>query len=434
MDDRRLTVRRRAPIHYTARRLPDHDPYAALRVANFRRLILSYGLTTVAREAQIVVIGWQIFSLTHDPRSLGMVGLAEALPFIAVALYAGHVADRASRRTIALAGTFGMLLSAVALLLYTVWPHAFAHYGVWPVYAVIFLSGIARSFTRPALTALSAEVVERELYASSIAWRSSTWMFAAILGPALGGLLYGFAGPAVTYGVVVVLMAAALGGVGRIAHDVRPVAASDITVGESVRTGVLFIVRQPVVLAAMTLDLFSVLFGGVTALLPIFATMLSAGPQGLGVLRAAPAVGSLLMGLYLAHRPPMKRAGVALLAAVTLFGLTIIAFALSRNFWLSLALLVINGAADDISVVIRSTLVQTMTPSSMLGRVSSVNQIFIGASNEIGAFESGFAAWLMGTVPSVLFGGGMTLLVVAVTAVASKELRRMKTIEGSLVR
>ena len=405
-----------------------HDPYAALRVPNFRRLILGYGLITVAREAQIVVIGWQIYELTKDPLSLGMIGLAEALPFIAVALYAGHVADRTNRRAITLWGTFGLLLSAVALLIFTLWPSIFEHGGAWPVYAVIFLSGIARSFTRPALTALSAEVVERELYPSAVAWRASTWQFAAILGPALGGLLYGFSGPVATYSVVVVLMAIAFLTLYLIAHESRAVPASELSVGESVRTGIRFILSQQVVLAAMTLDLFSVLFGGATALLPIFARILEAGPQGLGMLRAAPAVGSLLMGIYLAHRPPMKRAGIVLLCAVTLFGLTIIGFALSTSFWLSLALLTINGAADDISVVIRSTMIQTMTPESMLGRVSSVNQIFIGSSNEIGAFESGVAARLMGTVPSVVFGGFMTLVVVAMTAIWSKQLRRMTTI------
>ncbi|MCU1228057.1 MAG: protein of unknown function DitE [Acidobacteria bacterium] len=410
-----------------------HDPYAALRIPNFRRLILGYGLITVAREAQIVVIGWQIYELTKDPLSLGMIGLAEALPFIAVALYAGHIADRASRRAITLAGTFGLLLSAIALLVFTLWPSIFEHGGVWPVYAVIFLSGIARSFTRPALTALSAEVVERELYPSAVAWRASTWQFAAILGPALGGLLYGFAGPATTYGIVVVLMTIALVTLAVIKHESRALPPSDLSIGESVGTGIRFILGQQVVLAAMTLDLFSVLFGGATALLPIFARILKAGPQGLGMLRAAPAVGSLLMGIYLAHRPPMKRAGIVLLCAVAFFGLTIIGFALSTSFWLSLALLTLNGAADDISVVIRSTMIQTMTPESMLGRVSSVNQIFIGSSNEIGAFESGVTAKLMGTVPSVLFGGFMTLVVVSMTAVWAKQLRRMKSIGGEPV-
>jgi len=401
-----------------------HDSYAALRNRDFRWIILSYGTTTVAREGQIVVVGWQVYELTKDPLSLGMIGLAEALPFIAVALYAGHVADRASRRTITLAGTFGMLISAIALLAFTVIPGMLLH--TWPIYLVIFLSGIARSFTRPALTALSAEVIPRELYPNAVAWRSSTWQFAAVVGPALGGLLYGFSGPVAAYAVVCVLMAAALAALWMVTHDAPPAAPGDISVGESLQIGVRFVWNQPVLLAAMTLDLFSVLFGGATALLPIFARLLGAGPQGLGVLRAAPAVGSLLMGLWIAHRPPMRRAGPTLFACVALFGVSMIVFALSRNFWLSAGVLAFSGMVDNVSVVIRGTLIQTITPEHLLGRVASVNQIFIGSSNEIGAFESGVAARLLGTVPSVIFGGVMTLVVVSLTMLLSPQLRRMR--------
>jgi MFS family permease len=294
---------------------------------------------------------------------------------------------------------------------------------------VIFLSGIARSFTRPALTALSADVVPRETYSSAVAWRTSTWHFAAILGPALGGLLYGFRGAVAAYATVTALMAVALAGLMFIAATERAPEREEMTVGESLRIGLRFVFRQPVILAAMSLDLFSVLFGGAVALLPIFARMLGVGPQGLGVLRAAPAVGAVLMGIAIAHRPPMKRAGRAMLIAVAVFGLTIIGFGLSRNFFLSVALLTLGGMADNVSVVIRSTLIQTMTPPNMLGRVSAVNQIFIGSSNEIGAFESGVAARLMGTVPSVIFGGAMTLLVVAITAWLAPQLRKLRRID-----
>jgi MFS family permease len=405
-----------------------HDPYAALRFPDFRRLVLSHSTATVAREAQIVVVGWQVFAQTNDPLSLGLIGLAEALPFIAVALYAGHMADRASRKSIAILGTLGVALSALALLIFTVVPGVLTPTRVWPVYAVIFASGIARSFTRPSLTALSAELIPREIYPNAINWRSSTWQFAAILGPALGGLLYGFAGPAGAYAVVTVLMIVALVAVARIRHRSETPPPSDMPVSESLKIGIRFLLRQPVVLGAMSLDLFSVLFGGAVALLPIFARLLHVGPQGLGALRAAPAVGSLIVGLYLAHRPPFRRTGVTLFAAVALFGLCMIAFALSRSFWLSFALLLLSGMADNISVLIRSTLIQTMTPTEMLGRVSSVNQIFIGSSNEIGAFESGVAARLLGTVPSVIFGGVMTLVVVAVTAALSPKLRKLREI------
>ena len=218
--------------------MTDRDPYAALRHRNFAWLLVSYAISTVAREAQIVVVGWQVFALTRDPLSLGLIGLAEALPLIAMALYAGHVADRASRRTVALAGTFAVLISAVALFLFTTM--SFIERGrIWPVYAVIFLSGIARSFTRPAITALSAELVPRELYTNAVTWRASSWQIAAVAGPALGGLLYGFAGPALAYAVVSVLTALSLGGVALIAHDVRP-EPSGTSVVESVKIGLRF--------------------------------------------------------------------------------------------------------------------------------------------------------------------------------------------------
>jgi MFS family permease len=405
----------------------NHDPYAPLRYSNFRWLVLAHGTSTVAREAQIVVVAWQIYEITQDPLSLGLIGLAEALPFVGVALYAGHVADRADRRAIAIAGTFGVALSGVALLLLTLNP-ALMH-NVWPIYGVIFASGIARSFTRPAVTALSAELVPREIYPSAVAWRSSVWQGASIAGPAVGGVLYGFSGPKLAYGAVIVLFAGALAALVAITHKSEPL-PNDMPIGESLRVGLRFLWRQPVLLSAMTLDLFSVLFGGAVALLPIFATMLGAGPQGLGLLRAAPAVGSLAVGVYLAHRPPFRRAGPTLFVAVAVFGLTMIGFALSRSFLLSFGLLMLSGVADNVSVLVRGTLMQVLTPRELLGRVSSVNSIFIGASNEIGAFESGVAARLLGVVPSVIFGGVMTLVVVAVTAVASPKLRRMREIDS----
>lgn len=404
------------------------SPYAALAIPDFRKLLLANGLLTVSREAQIVVVGWQVFQLTHDPLTLGLIGLAEALPYIAVALYAGHVADRATRRTIAIAGTFGLVLSGVALLLLTVIPGGVRADRVWPVYAVVALSATARSFMRPAVFALSAETVPRELYPNAIAWRTSSWHLAAVAGPALGGMIYGFSGPAVAYGGVIAGMSLALATLISVTQRGRPATASTEPLGESLRSGIRFVWNEPVLLAAMTLDLFAVLFGGAVALLPAFAKLLDAGPEGLGVLRAAPAAGSILTGIWIAHRPPMRRAGPALFACVAAFGVCMIAFALSRSFFLSFALLFASGVFDNVSVVIRSTLLQTRTPEGLLGRVSAVNQIFIGSSNEIGAFESGLAARLMGVVPSVIFGGCMTLLVVAVTAWRSPKLRQLREI------
>ena len=401
-----------------------HDAYASLRSPDFRRILFSYAAATVAREAQIVVVGWQVYARTGDPLTLGLIGLAEALPFIGVALYAGHLADRVTRRTIALAGTFGIFLSAIALLVFTLGKFA----AIWPIYLVIFLSGIARSFTRPAVTALSAEVIDREIYPNAVAWRSSTWQFAAILGPALGGVAYGIVGPAGAYAGVSVLLLLSLFFIGAVTHRTVPVFDNAAPVSESLVAGIKFIVADPIMLGAMTLDLFAVLFGGAVALLPAFAKMLSAGPEGLGMLRAAPAIGSILIGLWIAHRPPMKRAGVTLFIVVAVFGVLMIAFALSRNFWLSFAILIASGIADNVSVIIRGTLLQTRTPTEMLGRVSSVNQIFIGASNEIGAFESGVAARILGIVPSVIFGGTMTLVVVGLIAMRFTELRKLRTL------
>jgi MFS family permease len=406
------------------------SPYAPLRIPDFRKLLLANGLLTLAREAQIVVVAWQVFDLTRDPLTLGLIGLAEALPFIAVALYAGHAADRVSRRLLALAGAFGLTMSAVALLILTLTPGAITAQRVWPVYVVVALSATARSFTRPALFALSAEVVPRELFPRAVAWRTSVWHLAAVAGPAAGGVLSGFSGPATAYCAVIGVMTLSLIWLLTVTAREKPPLVDEVPLGESLRSGIRFVWSEPVLLGAMTLDLFAVLFGGAVALLPAFAKLLEAGPEGLGLLRAAPAAGSILTGLVIAHRPPFRRAGRSLFASVAAFGVCIILFALSRSFALSFVLLFLSGVFDNVSVVIRSTLLQTRTPEHLLGRVSAVNQIFIGSSNEIGAFESGVAARLMGVVPSVLFGGCMTLIVVALIAWRSPRLRELKEISG----
>jgi MFS family permease len=406
------------------------DSYASLRIPNFRWFIASVLSMTVATQMQAVVVGWQIYDATHDPLSLGLVGLAEALPFIGIALFAGHVADRANRRSVALASVAVLVASTAALLGFTLRPGFIPAHGVWPIYAVIFVSGLARSFLQPARQALGAELVPRELYPNAVAWRSSSWQLAAVMGPAVGGLVYAFAGAAAAYAVSVALLALGWLALARVRHTpvVLPVPTDSVL--ESLRTGIHFLWDQPVLLGALTLDLFSVFFGGATALLPIFASdILHVGPQGLGLLRAAPSAGAVVMSLALAHRPPIRRAGRALFTAVSLFGFAIIGFGLSRNFLLSGALLAFAGMVDMVSVVIRSTLLQTITPEHLLGRVSSVNQIFIGSSNELGAFESGVAARLLGTVPSVIVGGAITLVVVAVTAWRVPLLRRLDEIK-----
>jgi MFS family permease len=408
-----------------------HDSYAALRIAPFRSLIINRFCLTLAMQIQAVVVGWQVYERTHDPLALGFIGLAEALPFIGFALYAGHVADRQDRRRIALVSHGALLLCALALFAISLEPEAFAPGAVWPIYLVIFASGIARSFTSPAIIAFSAQLVPRELYGNAIAWRTSTWQIGAVAGPAAGGLLYGFGSARLAYGVDAALIALSIAFLWSISPVARSAATKVLSIGDSLTSGLRFVFGQKLVLGAMTLDLFSVLFGGAVALLPIFASdILKVGPQGLGILRAAPAMGSALMGLWLAHRAPFKRAGAALFVCVALFGMSMIGFALSRSFLLSIVLLAFSGMVDNVSIVVRSTLLQVLTPEDMLGRVAAVNQIFIGSSNEIGAFESGVAAKFLGTVPSVVFGGVMTLMVVAVTAWRIPELLRLREIRN----
>lgn len=403
-----------------------HDPYAALRIHDFRWIVTGHAALTFAREAQIVVVGWQVFAITGDPLSLGLIGLAEAVPLLGLALYAGHVADRLPRRAVAIGGTTAMIAAAIALLALTSQSSFLTGQRIWPIYVVVLLGGIGRAFVRPAVSALGAEVIPRELYPNGVAWRTSGWHLAAVAGPAAGGLIYGFAGAVAAYSSVIVLMTLSLAALATVRHRVRPVAYEEEPALESIKQGLRFVIREPVLLAAMTLDLFSVLFGGATALLPVFAKMLDAGPQGLGLLRAAPALGSIGVTIFLAHRPPLRRSGITLLIAVAVFGGTMIAFALSRDFYLSFFLLLLGGSADGISVVIRGLLLQSRAPDHLLGRVSSVNQIFISASNELGAFESGVAARLLGVVPSVLFGGVMTIIVVALTAWRAPQLRRLR--------
>jgi len=411
-----------------------HDPYAALRIPDFRRFVASVLVLTIATQIQAVVVGWQIYSVTRDPLSLGLVGLAEALPFISIALFAGHVADRANRRQVVALAMAAMLGCAAALLAFTLVPGSLAQGRVWPIYAVIFASGIARSFLQPARQALGAELVPRPLYPNAVARRSSIWQSAAVLGPALGGILYGFGGPAMAYGVDLALVVVALAAIARVrgvaaAEELAPDTVGQAPLMEGLGAGVRFVRSRPVLLGAITLDLLCVLFGNATALLPIFAAdILRVGPKGLGVLRAAPAVGAVLISLFLAHRRALQRAGAALFGNVAVFGLAMIGFGLSRNFVLSAALLAVSGAVDMVSVVIRSTLLQVSTPRQLLGRVSSVNQIFIGSSNEIGAFESGVAARIMGTVPSVVFGGSITILTVLVVSLSVPQLRRLRSI------
>ena len=384
---------------------------------------------TLGSQLQAVVVGWQVYSITHDPLSLGLIGLAEALPFIAVALPAGYVADRWNRRTVSVVALAILALCSVALLLLSAADGMLARVGVAPIYAVIFASGLARSLLQPARTALSAELVPRQELENAIAWRTSTWQTAAVTGPAIGGLLYGFTGAVSAYSVDAAIMIVALVAMLIMRYETGSHTLGRETIVLDLLQGLKFVWSQPLILGALSLDLFSVFLGGAEALLPVFAAeILKVGAQGLGILRAAPAFGAVAMAIHLAHRPPIERAGRALLVSVAVFAVAIVGFGVSTSFWLSLLLLWVSGAADSVSVVIRSTLLQLLTPADMMGRVSAVNSVFIGSSNELGAFESGVAARLFGTVPAVVAGGVAALAVVGLTARLVPSLRRLRKI------
>jgi MFS family permease len=407
-----------------------HDPYAALRVRNYRWFIVSLMTMTISSQIQGVVVAWQIYDITHDPLSLGLMGLAEALPFITAALYAGHVADRFDRHKISIVALAALLGCSLTLLSFNLIPGFLTTHGAVPFYAVIFVSGFARSFLQPARNALGAELVDRSLYANAVAWRSSTWQTAAVVGPAIGGLIYGYLSPRFAYVADAIMMVMSLAAFWWIDYERRAASEKRESIGESLRLGLRFVFNESVLLSAMTLDLFSVLLGGAEALLPVFAdTILHVGPQGLGILRAAPAVGAVIASVYLAHRPPFKRSGRTLLYAVATFALCIVAFGLSRSFVFSLVVLAISGMADNVSVLVRSTLLQVLTPEHLLGRVGSVSAIFVGSSNELGAFESGVAARLLGTVTSVVLGGLASLGVVGVIAMQVPRLRKLGRID-----
>ncbi|HXU06367.1 MAG TPA: MFS transporter [Polyangia bacterium] len=401
-----------------------HDPYAPLRIANFRWFVIS--ILTMAMSAQIqgVVVAWQMYAVTHDPLALGLVGLAEAAPFVSFALYAGHVADVRDRRRVALTALVvllicaGLLAVASAVFFAPTSTSALAGHArpgaliQAIIYGIIVVCGAARSFLLPARNALGADLVPRALFPSAVAWRAGIWQVAAVAGPALGGIFYTWVGPTRSYAISAALMAVSLFTVAKIRAPARPPSAvSDAPLIASVREGLAFLFKRPIFMGAITLDLVAVLFGGAVAILPIFADqILFVGPTGLGALRAAPAIGAVLMSGFIALRPPGRNIGRTFMRAVVAFGAFTIGFALSRSFVLSLALLAAAGAADMLSVYFRATLMQVMVPSGMLGRVSAVNQIFIGSSNELGAFESGVAARLLGTVPSVVMGGAITVV------------------------
>lgn len=394
---------------------------SALEIQDFRLALAVRFLDGLGVQMLGVIVGWQIYQLTKDPLLLGCVGLAEALPYIGAALWAGQLTDRGEKSGIVAKAEVGMLLGATGLTLL-----AFSRQPpLLPIYLLLAWLGLCRCFQWVAMTTYMQSVVPKEIFPKAAAWGTSVWHAATIAGPVLGGATYGAFGGAAAYGAVAGCFLAAFFCAARLAR--MPAVPADGQAGlEGLLSGARFVFSERVILAAMTLDMVGVLFGGVEGILPMFAERLGAGAAGLGLLRAAPAVGALVCSLYLAHHQPFKRMGAAFIGSVAAFGLCIVAFAVSRHFYLSLALLAAGGMVDGVGMVIRSSLYQALTPDRLRGRVSSVNGIFIRSSNQIGAFESGLAAKAMGLVPSVVFGGCVALASAAVALWKAPELARWR--------
>jgi MFS family permease len=392
---------------------------AAFRERDFALYASARFLATLAWQMQSVAVGWQVYALTRDPLALGLVGLAQFLPFVTLVLPAGQVSDRADRRLVLVAAYTTEVIATAILLSFT----ASGGTSTWPILAAMALFGSGRAFWMPAGQAITPTLVPVPLFPSAIAINSTLFQAAVIGGPALGGLLY-LAGPHVVYSCALALLLAVVA----LMASVRPRAprAGQALRGRDVMEGLRFVFERRTLLGAISLDLFAVLFGGATALLPMVASdVLRVGPPGLGVLRTAPAVGAALTAAWLALRPVRRHVGRWIFAGVGLFGFSTVVFGLSRSLPLSLAALALLGAGDMLSVYVRHMLVQLETPDEIRGRVSAVNSMFIGASNELGEFESGLVARWLGLVPAIVLGGVATLLVVADSMRRFPQLRRM---------
>ena len=407
--------------------ITSRQSFAAFRYIDFRRFIFSKFMITLAQQMQFIVLSWQVYEITGDPLSLGLIGLAEAIPAVSFALYGGHVADRMDRRKILLAiHSLVIVYSSFLLFVSLRYTGSNALTTALPFYLVMALIGIGRGFYGPAQFSLMTQLIPREVYANSSAWNSTFWHIAVVIGSSAGGLVLGFFGKPVSYLIVIIFELFALLQVFRIAPKEFEKVSEHEKVWTSIKTGLRFVYNNKIILGAMSLDLIAVLFGGATAMLPVFAKeVLMVGEKGFGFLRAAPFAGAVIMALVLTRFPPVINAGKKLLWCVAGFSLCMIAFALSKNFYLSLFILAVSGVFDNVSVVIRATILQLKTPENMRGRVSSVSTMFISSSNEIGAFESGAAAKLLGLIPSVIFGGGLALLSVLGAAAWIPSLRKL---------
>lgn len=403
-----------------------HDPFAALRIKEFLFFMCTRFFLTLAIQMQSVIIGWQIYQYTKDVLALGLIGLAEAIPFIIVSLVSGHIADTFNRKHIIILFTSLLIICTSTLLYFSLETSTVIQkYGITPFFIVIGFIGVIRGFLAASFPAFMAQIVPRAIYTNSSTWNSTIWHVASVIGPATAGFICAISFT-IAYEVNIVLIIIAVLSFLFISSKPLPIKEKKESLKESLSAGIKFVFGHQLILGALTLDLFAVLFGGAIAMLPAYADkILHVGAVELGLLRAVPAFGAVVMALIIVYKPPTKNAGRNLLLSVGAFGIATILFGISTNFYLSLFFLFLTGAFDNVSVVIRHTILQLSTPDGMRGRVSAVNSIFIGSSNEIGAFESGVAASAMGLKASVVFGGLMTILIVAVTGKIAPKLRKL---------
>ena len=406
------------------------DPYAALRFPEFNIFLILRFILVFGWSMQFIIIEWEVYNLTKDPLSLGLIGLCEVIPAISMALFAGHIVDQNEKKKLFVLAVSAFLLISIGYY-YITSPFAHANHSndniLIGIYILVFLGGFIRSFFGPIIFSLVALMVPKKIYPNAATWSSSTWQLAVVIGPAFAGFSIAWIGVHISMGIVLTSIIIALL-LSIFFIKKKPILNTKIgePIIKSLKAGISFVYNTKAILVAITLDMVAVLFGGAIALLPIYAQdILQVGSEGFGVLRAAPAVGSVIIMFISAHIPLTKNAGKKLLFAIFGFGLSIIAFGVSSIFWISVVALFLYGVTDGISMIIRQTILQLKTPDEFRGRVASVNSIFIGSSNELGAFESGVTAKLMGTVPAVVFGGVMTILTVGFTAFKFPSFRKL---------
>ena len=405
------------------------DPYAALRYKEFNIFLLIRFILVIGWSMQFIIVEWEVYNLTKDPLSLGLIGLVEVIPAVSMALFAGHIVDQNEKKRLFVYAISAFLLVAIGYYFITS-PYVYAEYSsnqiLIGIYLLVFIGGFIRAFFGPIIFSLVALIVPKKIYPNAATWSSSTWQLAIVVGPAFAGFSIAWIGVHASMGFV--LVSIVLGLLLTVFIKKKPILNPKIgePIMQSLKAGLSFVYKTKAILVAITLDMVAVLFGGAIALLPIYAQdILQVGSEGFGILRAAPAVGSVTMMFASAYIPLTKNAGKKLLLAIFGFGLSIIAFGVSSIFWVSVVALFLYGLTDGVSMIIRQTILQLKTPDEVRGRVASVNSIFVGSSNELGAFESGLTAKLMGTVQAVVFGGIMTILTVGFTTFKFPSFRKL---------